>query len=318
MKIIENHANTLVDSSTGSVLFGGIDTKKFTGDLISIPVYPSSKNANITSFTVDFTSLQASSGSGTDTLTPDGFSEAAILDSGTTITLLPNALAEQVFNEVGASYDQQLGAVVVPCALAGNSGTINYGFGGAGGPVIKVPMNELVLPLTSESGETPRYKNGNEACQFGIEPASGLPVLFGDTFLRSAYAVYDLANNKIALANTNFNQTESNIVAFESQGAPIPSASAAAATASVTGTATGLPRVDPSATFSSGASSISASSTSTGGLSAASGFQDGSSSSGSSKKGAATSFRAFDWSMVWVIAGSFTMMLAGGGLLVAM
>ena len=35
--------------------------------------------------------------------------------------------------------------------------------------------------------------------------------MLGDTFLRSAYVVYDLDNNQISIAPTNFNATSSNI-----------------------------------------------------------------------------------------------------------
>lgn len=310
-----------LDASTGSILFGGIDTKKYQGNLISVNVLPGSKadGSTITSFTVAFTSLVASSSSGSDTLTPANYAEPAILDSGTTITLLPDSLATKVFEEVGATVDQQLGAVVVPCSLARNSGTLNFGFGGAGGPVIKVGMSELVIPLQLENGESPKYRNGQRACQFGIEPAGELPILFGDTFLRSAYVVYDLVNNKVALANTDFNATDSNIVPFAGQGAPIPNASAAAAsaTATVTGTATGLPRLGNPTSTDSGttAPTVTSNPVSSGDLSASGGFQSGGSSNSPSKKGAASTVPPFDWSMLAVLGISFSMMLSGGGLL---
>lgn len=46
---------------------------------------------------------------------------------------------------------------------------------------------------------------------FGILPSSSIYIL-GDTFLRSAYVVYDLARNEISLAQTVFNSTENNII----------------------------------------------------------------------------------------------------------
>ena len=152
-------------------------------------------------------------------MTPSGYAEAAILDSGTTITLLPDDIAQSVFDELGAEVSQELGAVVVPCALGTKNGSLTYGFGGSGGPSIQVAVSQLVLPLTLPNGRVPQYSNGAAACQLGIQAAGNLPVLFGDTFLRSAYVVYDLDNNRIALAQTDFNSTESNIVAFESGGA---------------------------------------------------------------------------------------------------
>ncbi len=309
-----------LQSSTGSVLFGGIDTGKYTGDLISINVYPSSQEGQIqggqiTSFTVAWTSLSATSSTGTDQLYSSA--QAAILDSGTTITLLPDEVAQVVFQELGATVSEQLGAVVVPCSLADNTGTLNYGFGGTGGPVIKVPMNELVLPLVLNNGRVPTYSNGEAACQLGIQPAGDLPILLGDTFLRSAYVVYDLENNRIALAQTDFNSTTSNIVSFASAGAPIPSATSAPNEAAVTQTATGIPKagttsaVDITAVPTYGVTAT--------GLSAASGFVatatvTTTATSTSAKKSAAGSGpESFSWSRVLIGGVTITLMGLGSG-----
>ncbi|KAH7327158.1 aspartic peptidase domain-containing protein [Rhexocercosporidium sp. MPI-PUGE-AT-0058] len=305
-----------LQSSTGSILFGGVDTAKYTGDLISIDVYPSSRSGRVTSFTVAFTSLSATSPSGTDQLTPDDYAVAAILDSGTTITLLPDDVAAMVFEELGATVSNQLGAIIVPCDLAKVDGTLNYGFGGQGGPVIKVQVSDLVLPLTLTSGRTPKYTNGQEACQLGIQPAGDLPVLFGDTFLRSAYAVYDLENNKIALAQTDFNSTDSKVVSFGSSGAAIPNAVSASGIAAVTQTATGAPRVSGGAATGTGAAAPTYNPTATG-LNAASGFAatgTGSSGSSNTKKSAAGAGpEPFAWSRVVIGVVSLGMMGVGTG-----
>lgn len=294
------------------MLFGGIDTDKYSGTLGSVMVYPDSRGGETTSFTVAFTSLSATSSSGTDQLTPSDYAEAAILDSGTTITLLPNNIAEAVYEELGAEVSRSLGAVVVPCALAENSGTLNFGFGGAGGPVIKVGMNELVLPLVLTNGKVPTYTNGQTACQLGLQAAGNLPVLFGDTFLRSAYVVYDLENNRVGLAQTDFNATSSNIVSFASKGAAIPSATTASGEAAVTQTATGNPRVTTASTA-TGDGTATYNPTATG-LSAMSGFigtATASATSSGKKSAAGPGLEPFAWSRV--VIGGLTLALAGLG-----
>ncbi|KUJ18992.1 acid protease [Mollisia scopiformis] len=303
-----------LQATSGSILFGGVDTDKYTGDLISVKVYPDSQGGQTTSFTVAFTSLSATSSSGTDQLTPANYAEAAILDSGTTITLLPDDVATAVFEELGATVSQELGAVVVPCSLAENTGYLTYGFGGTGGPQIKVQVSQLVLPLTLTNGRTPTYTNGETACQLGVQAADGLPVLFGDTFLRSAYVVYDLENNRIALAQTDFNSTSSNVVSFASLGAPIPSATTAANEDQVTQTATGIPKVETSGTA-TGSAAATYNPTATG-FSAASGFAatSTSTSTSSSKKSAAGSGpEPFAWSRVVVAGVSLALAGVGGG-----
>jgi hypothetical protein len=47
-------------------------------------------------------------------------------------------------------------------------------------------------------------------------------IILGDSFLRSAYLVYDLENYQIGMAATVFNSAKSNIVPFAGKGARIP------------------------------------------------------------------------------------------------
>jgi hypothetical protein len=309
-------ANISTEATSGSILFGAVDTAKYSGDLISVNVYPDQEGGRVDSFTVAFTSLSASSSSGTDQLTPSNYASPAILDSGTTITLLPDDIVKTVFEELGAQNSEQLGAVVVPCALAQNTGTLNYQFGGANGPIIKVAMSQIVLPLVLSNGEVPTYTNGEAACQLGIEAAGNDPVLFGDTFLRSAYAVYDLENNRIALAQTDFNATGSNVVAFPSQGAPIPSATSASDEAAVTQTATGIPKEGNTVTATGAGGTATYNPTATG-LSAASGFaatSTSTSTSSSKKSDVGEGPRPFQYSTLVVGLISMLGMGIGGGI----
>lgn len=225
-----NHASTniLLDSSSGSILFGGIDTEKYVGDLTRIDIMANSQNLH-TSFLVPLTSLTATSSSGSDTLTSQKFPIPVVLDSGTTLSYLPTDLAIQVWKEVGAVYSPQFQLALLPCDMQNSNGYFSFGFAGPNGPQIKVSMDELVLDLGSSP--TPVFSagpyRGMAACEFGIQNFSSAPYLLGDTFLRSAYVVYDLANNQIGLAATDFNSTKSNIVPFPSLSAPIPSATVA-------------------------------------------------------------------------------------------
>ncbi|GAW11733.1 hypothetical protein ANO14919_010830 [Xylariales sp. No.14919] len=212
-----------LDASKGNILFGGVDTDKYMGDLIRVNIQRDSQAQNYTSFQVKLTSLEAHSSSGDDSLSSTSFPISVVLDSGTTFSYLPQDLAEEVWQEVGAEYtvvsNNGAGVPLISCDLANSNGFFSFGFGGDGGPVIKVGMDELVIP----SGTL----NGQQVCQFGIQNFSSDPFLLGDTFLRSAYVVYDLENNEIALAPTDFNATTSKVVAFPSQGAKIPSSTPA-------------------------------------------------------------------------------------------
>ncbi|ROW18333.1 hypothetical protein VPNG_00494 [Cytospora leucostoma] len=231
-----------LDSNTGSILFGGIDTKKYTGDLTKIDISPNILGV-YTDFQVTLTSLHATSSSGTDELTSTQFPIQVVLDSGTAATFVPTDLAEEIWKEVGAVYISELGPVI-PCSMWESDGYFSFGFAGPNGPKINVTMDELILDLGDEDGLKQTFSSGDyegqDACQFGILNSSSSSgyYLFGDTFLRSAYVVYDLVNNQIALAQTDFNETDSNIVAFASKGAPIPSATLAPSQSLATATST--------------------------------------------------------------------------------
>ncbi|KAH9897609.1 aspartic peptidase domain-containing protein [Xylariomycetidae sp. FL2044] len=282
-----------LDASTGSILFGGIDTDKYHGDLTRIKIYQDPQTNAFTSFIVALTSLSASSSSGSDALSSSQFPIPVVLDSGTTFSYLPSDLAEQVWEEVGAGYSSQAQAALLPCEMQNSGGQFTFGFAGAGGPTINITMDELVLPLTT--GDPIRFTSGpykgQEACSFGIQNFSSDPFLLGDTFLRSAYVVYDLENNEIGMAPTDFNATTSNIVAFASKGAPIPSATEAPGQAAVTDTST-----VSSPTY--GASN---------------GFKDSGSGSDDDGSGAARLPPALDWSKVVVMGTSMVLVMTGSG-----
>lgn len=174
-------------------------------------------------------------------LTSSNFVEPAILDTGTSLTFLPVDLYYQIagFFDVIEESDYA-GGLVICEDFDGYTGTIDYGFGGSGGPVISVSVSELVIPITNSRGEPLQFPDRKAACQFGLAPLTDddQPILFGDTFLRAAYLVYDLDNKQIAIAPTVANTTESNIVEI-GQGSAAPSWSVASG-ATVTQTATGL------------------------------------------------------------------------------
>ncbi|KAI0179049.1 aspartic peptidase domain-containing protein [Hypoxylon sp. FL1284] len=275
-----------LDASTGNILFGGIDTEKYQGDLTRINIYKDSTSQAFTSFTVAMTSLQAVSSSGSDSLSSTAFPIPVVLDSGTTFSYLPTDLAEQVWREVGAVYYSEYQVPLLPCEMENSQGHFGFGFGGSGGPVINITMDELVMSLADGDPYTfPSGPNrGKAACQFGLQNVTGDTFLLGDTFLRSAYVVYDLENNEIALAPTDFNATGSNVVAFPSKGAQVPSATAAPNQAEVT---QGGSMASPT-------------------YGASGGFED-------DKSGASMLPPAFDWSKVAVMGLSMGFMLVGSG-----
>ncbi|KAH8700925.1 aspartic peptidase domain-containing protein [Talaromyces proteolyticus] len=202
-------------SSSGSCLFGGYDTKKFTGQLLTVPIQADAQSGDLTSMTVAWTSLQVTTGNGVKTITSDNFASAALLDSGTTLTIIPEDLYYDLYEFFEAApAPNQPDVILVECDLLNNAdGTLNFQFGGSKGPVVKVPYSEFALPATSTDGTWIKFDNGKLACTLGLQPQDqSTPVILGDTFLRSAYVVYDLDNKEISIAQTIFNTTDTSVV----------------------------------------------------------------------------------------------------------
>jgi len=228
-----------VSSVSGSILFGGVDTSKYTAPLLGLPIVGtnSSNYAKIDRLAVEFTGLSLSDEKGT---TPLGgsFVLPAILDSGTTEAMLPPDMVQEIWNTAGVVTDPALPAPLIACNLGKASASYIFAFGGDSGPKINVSLSQLVTPLPGLT-----FKDGSPACKFGIDKSPDGSIVLGDSFLRSAYVVYDLDNKVIAMAQTNLNGGPANIQEISGTSLPgvstvLPSvalpASLAMATAAVT------------------------------------------------------------------------------------
>jgi hypothetical protein len=229
-----------LDASSGSILFGGIDTDKYTGDLVGLPIQIDAAAGIYDRYLVTLTSVSIKDDSGTRLLSTSDLSVAALLDSGTTSSVLPDDVAKAIWGGLGAVIagpNEQL----VPCSLKNTNAALIFGFGGQGGPSISVPLSEMI----NNGGITPgaTFDNGEAVCSLFADSVVNDPsgsIILGDSFLRSAYVVYDLDNNEIAIGQTVFNATSSNIKAIPS-GSGLPGVSSVATEAAPTTAATGIP-----------------------------------------------------------------------------
>lgn len=211
-------------SSTGSILFGGVDTEKFIGGLTVVPILPDAQTQNFTSFTVGMTAVSFAFPNGTTYNTSlQGGSLDAVLDSGTTLSYFPDDIAAPLFEAIGAYTYSSLGSVgltMVECSLATSGLEMTFRFNDS--VSIVVPADEIVIDAFGPvNGAIPPEIPLENPCLFGIQNSGdSLPsevatqvdfALLGDTFLRSAYVVYDLDNNEIGLAQANLNSTDTNV-----------------------------------------------------------------------------------------------------------
>lgn len=230
---------------TGSLLFGAIDANKYSGNLKSVDmVY---RDTDYQGPRILLSYVKASSQSGDDILMryEDDPSPVA-LKLGTAFSMLPQPLAEAIWQVAGAEWLEECNCPAVPCRLSEGYGTFVYGFAGRSGPEITMHLRSMVV---EQEVQDLRMNNtaGEPLCAFSIINGSN-PSSYniGEDFLRNAYAVFDLRNNEVALAQARMDSdalNNSKLVPFAGHGAPIPSARA------VTEQPMGIPTSLPTSTF---------------------------------------------------------------------
>ena len=139
-----------LDANTGSVLFGGVDTEKYNGDLQSLPIIK--ENNVYREFVIALTGLTAA---GQQILATDD-AIPVLLDSGSSLTYLPPDYAQSIFTIFNAEYDSDAGLAAVSCDLMNSNEILEFSFSGV---KIQVPLNELVLVES--------IRRGQRVCVFG-------------------------------------------------------------------------------------------------------------------------------------------------------
>jgi yapsin 1/2 len=157
-------------------------------------------------FYVNLNLLAVSTSSGTSIISTT--TALALLDSGTSLTFVPQDVMQAILPVFSsAQYNSNFGYYTVSCSDSSNEGYFTFEFGFA---AIKVSLAEFIVPV------------GDGTCALGFLPSGDATYTLGDTFLRSAYVVYDLVNNQVGLAQSSFNGYASDVVAFPDYGARIP------------------------------------------------------------------------------------------------
>ncbi|KAH6843298.1 aspartic peptidase domain-containing protein [Chaetomium sp. MPI-CAGE-AT-0009] len=194
-----------VDNPTGAIIFGGVDTGKFIGNLAKLPIIPQDQTpSGADRYYVTMT--------GVGLTLPDGSivqsEELAVpvfLDTGATLSHLPTRIYEAIAGSFpDALYDRDSGFYIVPCDYTEMAGSIDFYFAGK---TIRVPLNDFI------------WQNG-PYCILGVSPEDEEPIL-GDTFLRAAYVVYDQDNRNLHIAQAA--DCGSNLIAIGSGADAVPS-----------------------------------------------------------------------------------------------
>ncbi|CCX16180.1 aspartic peptidase domain-containing protein [Pyronema domesticum] len=214
-----------LDADEGEVLFGGVDTAKFQGNLTTLPIDKRIGATEAREFMITLTSVGLTNDQGKSiNLTKESFAVPVLLDTGTTYTYLPSDLYNEIALQVGANINDGTGVPTAPCDIRNYNGSVDFSFSGA---IIRVPVNELVVDAYAFDGSPATYFDGTPLCYFGIMDAGEDNNVLGDTFLRSAYIVFDLDNQEISIAPAIYNATDSNIIEIGTGKNAVPDAEGA-------------------------------------------------------------------------------------------
>jgi len=121
-------------------------------------------------------------GKGTATYPNSGL--PIVLDTGATMSYLPQPIIDSLAKDFAAQVLDD-GTLAVDCETAKKSGSVDFTFGAL---TIRVPYHEFIWEAVPGQ------------CFVGAAPVSGTTPILGDTFLRSAYVVFDQDNGDIFLA----------------------------------------------------------------------------------------------------------------------
>lgn len=173
-----------LDNSTGgSIVFGGIDKAKYSGELVYLPF----ESQRI--ITVNLSSIEFENGK---SLTID---DEVLIDSGTTyINVLPSVF-DTIVDNFSSGGTRKGDLYIIDCEQPSDK-FFTFKFKGV---EIKVPYTDLV----SEAIDQDTRQTVDNVCLLAVTANPTMTIL-GMNFMRHAYLVFDLEDNKLGIAPVKY------------------------------------------------------------------------------------------------------------------
>ncbi|CCF34686.1 hypothetical protein CH063_00183 [Colletotrichum higginsianum] len=206
---------------TGSVVFGGVDTAKFTGEMQMVPLI-GREFANTDDFIVPWTSLSFSAD---DTARPTVIGSKnlppALIDTGNPSLSFP----PQILDQIGPAIKVQTlrdGTKALRCDSGASGAKFGFEFRTAR---VELPLSMIFIPLATDGVPT-TDKDGNALCTLPLEPLEGQVASFGAPLLSAVYTVFDLENKRLGMAQAKVNESATSIQEVGPDGKIPPAAGA--------------------------------------------------------------------------------------------
>lgn len=180
------------NASKGSILFGAVDTAKVKNmakmDILNIDTQGNNVLKPL-SFFVQLDLLNIGGSSFCNQSYP------ALLDSGSSVVFAPAAVFAEIVHKY-AKYRRSTQDYVIPCNAKLPDMKFNFK-----DTTISVPFDNMLIQLRPE----------DQLCTLAMSSSDTSYFILGETFLRSAYVLYDLEDNTIGIGEAVYT-TKSNIV----------------------------------------------------------------------------------------------------------
>lgn len=197
---------------TGELLLGGTNPEKYVGEIAYEPVWGGNTYWMVGGKSVHIVKETTQS----EVMLNNTFASVRglIIDTGTTLTYMDHALADEIVRMVAGNVvlDQVSGVYLIDCGVRGDATTDYFLEFTMDKTKLVIPINDLILPLVGGAGVG--GTDEKDLCMFGIAPwmTTGTSqkmnekgwILIGDSVLRSTYLVFDMKNHQIGFAKVKF------------------------------------------------------------------------------------------------------------------
>ncbi|KAG9231764.1 aspartic peptidase domain-containing protein [Amylocarpus encephaloides] len=169
----------LVRNGVGTMDFGTIDAKKYTGSLVYTPVVPLPGWAESGYWLVNWSGFSIGKGSFNSTV------HQVFVDSGCNLVLLPTSIARKYYAQIRGSWQQTNGFWMFPCAAT--TPTFTFGLGTSR---ITIPSNHMVFQVV----------DGGNCLGAVQEIEEDSYVLIGVPWLEALFVVHDYGAKRLGFA----------------------------------------------------------------------------------------------------------------------
>ncbi|KAK2048692.1 eukaryotic aspartyl protease [Colletotrichum somersetense] len=175
-------------ADSGALIYGGVDTGKFIGELLHVPMINGAKGEPRLAVELTGVGMKLANSVKTYNLAPEDSN--VMLDSGTTLTRLHPSLARSILSDLNARTSSD-GYWTAACSLR-KSDSDSYVTFTFDRKTIRVPLSDFILDLGPS----------DDQCYIGLVTTADQQIL-GDSMMRAGYFVFDWDNQSVHMAQAS-------------------------------------------------------------------------------------------------------------------